>query len=76
MRNKAARAALGARPLADCPESHWKAARRGLECFVSEGWGEQAALLGWTADELYRLPRLWGRIDLTGARRGSSAFGG
>ena len=26
-----------------------------------------AALLGWTAVELYHLPPLWSRIDLTGA---------
>lgn len=64
---EAAQAALAARQPADCSESHWKPARRGLERFVSEGWGEQAALLGWTADELYRLPPLWSRIDLTGA---------
>jgi hypothetical protein len=29
--------------------------------------GDRAALLGWTKDELYRVPRLWSRIDLTGA---------
>jgi hypothetical protein len=64
---EAAQAALGARPPADCPESHWKPARRGLERFIAEGWGDQAALLGWTAEELYRVPPLWSRIDLTGA---------
>jgi hypothetical protein len=64
---KAAREALAARPPADCGESHWKPARRGLERFIAEGWGDRAVLLGWTAEELYHLPPLWSRIDLTGA---------
>jgi hypothetical protein len=64
---EAAQAALTAKPSADCPKSHWKRARRGIERFMAEGWGDQAALLGWTAEELYRLPSLWSRIDLTGA---------
>src|SRR6516165_8456004 len=62
-----AQAALGAGPPADCGESHWKPARSGLERFIGEGWGDQAVLLRWTAEELYRLPPLWSRIDLTGA---------
>jgi hypothetical protein len=64
---KAAQAALAVGPPANCPESQCKEARRGLERFIAEGWGDQAALLGWTSEELYRLPRLWSRIDLTGA---------
>jgi hypothetical protein len=64
---EAAQAALAAEPPPDCSESHWKFARRGLERFIAEGWGDQATLLGWTSDELYRLPPLWSRIDLTGA---------
>jgi hypothetical protein len=64
---EAAGAALTGKPPDDCPESHWKPARRGLERFIAEGWGDQAALLGWTVEELYRLPPLWSRIDLTGA---------
>src|ERR1700722_11182451 len=55
---KAAQAALAASPPADCPESQWKEARRGLERFIAEGWGDQAALLSWTSEELYGLPRL------------------
>ena len=31
-----------------------------------DGWCDQAALLGWTADELYRVPPVWARVDLTG----------
>jgi hypothetical protein len=27
----------------------------------------RAALMGWTKDELYRVPPCWGRFDLTGA---------
>jgi hypothetical protein len=64
---EAAEAGLVAKRPADCPDSQWEPARRGLERFIAEGWGDQAALLGWTSEELYRLPRLWSRIDLTGA---------
>ena len=42
-------------------------AQDGLQRFVRDGWGDQAALLGWTVDELYRVPPVWGRVDLTGA---------
>jgi hypothetical protein len=64
---EAAQAALAAQPPPDCPGSRWKVARRGLERFAAEGWGDQATLLGWTSEELYRLPPSWSRIDLTGA---------
>jgi hypothetical protein len=64
---EAAHTALAAKPPSDCPESQWKPARRGLERFIADRWGDQAALLGWTAEELYRVPPLWSRIDLTGA---------
>jgi hypothetical protein len=40
---------------------------RGLKRFVDAGWSDKAALLGWTAVELYRLPPLWSRMDLAGA---------
>jgi hypothetical protein len=48
-------------------QSRWAIAREGLTRFVREGWGDKAALLGWTADELYRVPALWSQIWLTGA---------
>ena len=35
--------------------------------FVGKGRADQAALIGWTAEELYRVPPVWGRVDLTGA---------
>ena len=38
-----------------------------LQHFVNEGWGDQAALIGWSPEELYRVPPLWSRVDLTGA---------
>ena len=41
--------------------------RQGLHRFVNAGYGDQATLLGWTVDELYRVPPLWSRVDLTGA---------
>jgi hypothetical protein len=51
----------------DCSEERWASAIRGLRRFMRDGWGDQAALLGWTAEELYRVPPVWRRVDLTGA---------
>jgi hypothetical protein len=64
---EAAQAVLSAPPPADCPDDRWQEAMRGLDRFVAEGWGDKAALIGWTPEELYRVPPLWSRIDLTGA---------
>jgi hypothetical protein len=49
------------------PQSRWEIAMRGLKRFLAEGWGDKAALLGWTANELYAVPPTWTRLDLTGA---------
>jgi hypothetical protein len=49
------------------PESRWALAVLGLKHFVLKGWGDQACLLGWSKDELYRVPTLWSQIWLTGA---------
>jgi hypothetical protein len=51
----------------DCSEVRWAEAMRGARRFVDEGWSDKAALLGWTAIELFRLPPLWSRVDLAGA---------
>lgn len=51
----------------DCPPQRWAEAQDGLQRFIRDGWGDQAALLGWTAEELYRVPPVWARVDLTGA---------
>ena len=64
---EAARAALNAAAPPDCLPQRWVAAQESLRRFVRDGWFDQAALLGWTADELYRVPPLWSRVDLTGA---------
>jgi hypothetical protein len=64
---EAAHEALSAAPPADCVEKRWREATRGLERFLAEGWGDKAALISWTPEELYRVPPLWSRIDLTGA---------
>jgi hypothetical protein len=64
---EAAKAALEANPPPDCLPQRWVAAQEGLKRFVADGWGDQAALFGWTVDELYRVPSVWARIDLTGA---------
>ena len=64
---EAARAALNAAAPPDRLPQRWVAAQESLRRFVRDGWCDQAALLGWTADELYRVPPLWSRVDLTGA---------
>ena len=64
---EAARAALIAAAPPDCPPQRWVAAQAGLHRFVNAGYGDQATLLGWTVGELYRIPPLWSRVDLTGA---------
>jgi hypothetical protein len=67
----ACRAAAGAALAADMPPDvrlwRWVVAQDGLKRFVAEGWGDRAALMGWTPEELYRVPPLWSRLDLTGA---------
>jgi hypothetical protein len=55
---EAARAALNAAAPPDCLPQRWVAAQESLRRFVRDGWCDQAALLGWTADELYRVPPL------------------
>jgi hypothetical protein len=62
-----ATATLAAEPPYDCSEVRWSRAMRGLKRFVDEGWSDKAAILGWTAVELFRLPPLWSRVDLAGA---------
>jgi hypothetical protein len=64
---EAAKATLAAAAPNDCSEERWTSAVLGLHRFVVEGWGDRAALMGWTKDELYRVPPCWGRFDLTGA---------
>jgi hypothetical protein len=51
----------------DVADAHWAAALRGLEAFIAAGHGAEAERLGWTRDELYRLPELWSQIHLCGA---------
>jgi hypothetical protein len=64
---EAARAALDATAPPDCLPRRWTEAQLGLQRFVAGGWGDQASLLGWSPEELYRVPALWARVDLTGA---------
>jgi hypothetical protein len=66
---EAAKATLDAEPPPDCSEERWARALHGLQTFVDQGWGDQSLLLGWIAEELYRVPPVWSRIDLTGAAR-------
>jgi hypothetical protein len=61
------RAALDAAPPSDCLPRRWTEAQDGLRRFVNDGWGDQAALLGWSVEELYRVPPVWARVDLAGA---------
>ena len=64
---EAARIATNAEPPPDCLPRRWAEAQDGLRRFVNDGWGDQATLLGWTGDELYRAPPFWARVDLAGA---------
>jgi hypothetical protein len=64
-RQAAERAMRAGRP-DDCWMHRWSEAKRGLFGFIHDGWGDRAALLGWTPEELYRLPVLWSQIHLTG----------
>ena len=64
---EAAKAALNATAPPDCLPRRWAEAQDGLRRFVGDGWGDQASLLGWTVDELFRVPPAWRRIDLCGA---------
>ena len=59
---EAAKAALNAVAPPDCLPQRWVAAQDGLKRFVADGYGDQAALLGWTSDELYRVPPVWARV--------------
>jgi hypothetical protein len=64
---EAAKAALNTAAPPDCLPQRWGAAQEGLRRFVRDGWCDQASLLGWTVEELYRVPPLWARVNLTGA---------
>jgi hypothetical protein len=64
---EAAMQAIGADRPPDCDPRKWRAAIEGARRFVADGWSDRAALMGWTADELYRVPPVWSRIDLCGA---------
>jgi hypothetical protein len=63
----AAQAALLSNRPSGAREEAWTVALRGLSRFVSGGWADQAALLGWSKTELYGLPPKWSRVDLCGA---------
>jgi hypothetical protein len=64
---EAAKSAFDAKPPSGARADIWTKALRGLHRFVWEGWADRAALMGWTKAELYRLPPVWARVDLTGA---------
>jgi hypothetical protein len=64
---EAAKAASEAAAPPDCSETRWAKAQYGLQRFVNGGWCDQAARLGWTIEELYRVPPVWARVSLTGA---------
>ena len=66
-RREAAKIATNAEPPPDCLPRRWTEAQDGLRRFINDGYGDQATLLGWTVDELYRVPPVWARVDLTGA---------
>jgi hypothetical protein len=45
----------------------WAESVLGLMRFVVGGWAAKAEQAGWTDEELYRMPPLIARVDLTGA---------
>jgi hypothetical protein len=63
---KAAQPAFAAERPRGARAVEWVDALRGLKKFLADGWGDQAALLGWSTAELYAVPRVWARADLTG----------
>jgi hypothetical protein len=65
LREAAQRALTAERPRG-AHATEWADALRGLKKFLADGWADQALLLGWTGPELYAVPPVWARIDLTG----------
>ena len=57
---EAARAILKSEPPLGCWPQPWAAARRSVLAFIQEGWSDEAAIIGWTIDELYKKPPVWG----------------
>ena len=55
-----------ARP-GDVNNAQWDVAMRGLRTFLATGGADEALRLGWTKDELFRVPPVWSRVDLCGA---------
>jgi hypothetical protein len=51
----------------DVTDAQWKVAVEGLRAFLAGGHGDEAERLGWPKAELYRVPKLWSQISLTGA---------
>jgi hypothetical protein len=51
----------------DVNDAGWDVAMRGLRAFLAVGGADDALRLGWTKDELFRVPPLWARVDLCGA---------
>ena len=52
---------------ADVDNRAWQRAIEGLESFLFSGWADEALRLGWSHDELFRVPELWSQIHLCGA---------
>ena len=51
----------------DVNDAQWDVAMRGLRTFLATGRADEALRLGWTKDELFRVPPVWARVDLCGA---------
>jgi hypothetical protein len=50
----------------DVNDAGWDVAMRGLRTFLATGGADEALRLGWTKDELFRIPPVWARGDLCG----------
>jgi hypothetical protein len=50
----------------DVNDAQWDVAMRGLRTFLATGGTDEALRLGWTNEELFRVPLLWARVDMCG----------
>jgi hypothetical protein len=50
----------------DVSDNLWRVALAGLTAFLADGLGDEAEAAGWPHDQLYQVPPLWSRVDLTG----------
>ena len=50
----------------DVNGDRWATALDGLRAFIGNGYADEALRLGWSKNELFRVPELWSQIHLCG----------